>query len=135
MPMPASPLGCCRAGMHILWRVASLPSAHGGTSGTALLHVAHCVWQHEMLPSATSWSGHVCHHRHAPQMPWSEFKDHARYRYLLHLDGASASYRLGLLMSTDSLVLEQRSPYVEYFTRWAGGGGGGARGRVCCTVT
>ncbi len=71
----------------------------------------------------------------APQRQYTHIREHARYRYLLHLDGASSSSRLGLLMSTDSLVLKQRSPYVEYFTRWAGGGGGGARGRVCCTVT
>lgn len=55
--------------------------------------------------------------RTCTQRDYTHIRDHAHYRYLLHLDGASASYRLGLLLSTDSLVLRQRSPYVEYFTR------------------
>jgi hypothetical protein len=44
-------------------------------------------------------------------------KDHALYRYLLHMDGASASYRLALLLMTNSLVLKQESRYIEYFYR------------------
>ena len=45
-------------------------------------------------------------------------KEHALYRYLLHLDGASASYRLAHLMLINSLVLKQESRYIEYFYRW-----------------
>ncbi len=56
----------------------------------------------------------------ASQAKWSEMKEHAMYRYLLHLDGASASYRLAHLFLINSLVLKQESRYIEYFYRCAG---------------
>ncbi|EFJ41531.1 hypothetical protein VOLCADRAFT_98550 [Volvox carteri f. nagariensis] len=44
-------------------------------------------------------------------------RDHARYRYLLHMDGLAGSTRLGMLMATDSVILKSRSPYIEYYSR------------------
>jgi hypothetical protein len=38
-------------------------------------------------------------------------------RYLLNLDGHTAAYRLGHLLATNSLVLKQESPQVEYYYR------------------
>lgn len=38
-------------------------------------------------------------------------------RYLLNLDGHTAAYRLGHLLATNSLVLKQESPMVEYYYR------------------
>jgi hypothetical protein len=80
-------------------------------------------------------AGHAAADRRARACPhlqrqYTHLREHARYRYLLHLDGLSASYRLGLLLSTDSLVLRQRSPYIEYLSRCAGGSRlrGGAAG-------
>jgi protein glucosyltransferase len=40
-----------------------------------------------------------------------------RYKFLVHLDGITASYRLYKLMHADSPVLKQESPYREHFTR------------------
>jgi hypothetical protein len=51
-------------------------------------------------------------------VPASSLRDHARYRYLLNLDGSSASFRLAQLLVVNSLVLKQTSPYIEYFYRW-----------------
>ncbi|GIM03679.1 hypothetical protein Vretimale_8200 [Volvox reticuliferus] len=35
-------------------------------------------------------------------------RDHARYRYLLNMDGLSGSTRMGVLMTTDSVILKSR---------------------------
>lgn len=56
---------------------------------------------------------------HSPQVPAASLRDHARYRYLLNLDGSSASFRLAQLLVVNSLVLKQTSPYIEYYYRWA----------------
>ena len=40
-----------------------------------------------------------------------------QYRWLLHLDGHSFSNRLQALLLTNSLILKQQSPYVEYYYR------------------
>ncbi|KAG2485451.1 hypothetical protein HYH03_015829 [Edaphochlamys debaryana] len=44
-------------------------------------------------------------------------RDHARYRYLLNIDGITGSTRMGLLMTTNSVVLKGRSPYIEFYSR------------------
>ncbi|KAG2497138.1 hypothetical protein HYH03_004729 [Edaphochlamys debaryana] len=42
---------------------------------------------------------------------------HAKYKYLLHLEGIAYSSRLSQLMLTNSLVLFQRQPFLEWFYR------------------
>ncbi|PNW71233.1 hypothetical protein CHLRE_16g692150v5 [Chlamydomonas reinhardtii] len=42
---------------------------------------------------------------------------HAHHRYLLHLEGYTASSRLAQLFHINSLVLLQRQPFVEYYYR------------------
>ncbi|KAG2434792.1 hypothetical protein HXX76_007677 [Chlamydomonas incerta] len=49
--------------------------------------------------------------------PPTPMPDHARYRWLLNVDGLSASTRMGFLMTTDSVVLKSRSPFIEYYSR------------------
>eukprot|EP00198_Chlamydomonas_reinhardtii_P010793 XP_001700130.1 predicted protein [Chlamydomonas reinhardtii] len=59
------------------------------------------------------------------KFPWEQKKDHpptpisdhARYRWLLNVDGMSASTRMGFLMTTDSAILKSRSPFIEYYSR------------------
>jgi len=43
--------------------------------------------------------------------------DHAKHKYLLHLDGSAHSTRLVKLLTLGSVVLKQDSPYMEYFYR------------------
>ncbi len=43
-----------------------------------------------------------------PQSPPTVIWDHARYRYLLNLDGYAASSRLGALMAVDSPLIKSR---------------------------
>ncbi|KAG2496742.1 hypothetical protein HYH03_005151 [Edaphochlamys debaryana] len=43
--------------------------------------------------------------------------DHARWRYLLSADGFTASCRLGKLMGTNSVVLKEVTPWIEYYYR------------------
>ncbi|KAG2423178.1 hypothetical protein HXX76_010946 [Chlamydomonas incerta] len=42
---------------------------------------------------------------------------HAHYKWLLNLEGVVAAYRMGQLLSMNSLVLHQRSYFIEYFYR------------------
>ena len=46
---------------------------------------------------------------------WVDIKDHGRYRFLLHLDGHSCSWRLQFLLATNSAVLKQQSYFWEYY--------------------
>ena len=46
---------------------------------------------------------------------WVDIQDHARYRFLLHLDGHSSSSRLQFLLATNSAVLKQQSYFWEYY--------------------
>jgi len=41
--------------------------------------------------------------------------EHAKFKYLLHLDGTTCSNRLLKLLMLGSVVLKQESPYKEYF--------------------
>ncbi|KAG2443596.1 hypothetical protein HXX76_001947 [Chlamydomonas incerta] len=43
--------------------------------------------------------------------------NHTYYKYLIHLEGHTASSRLGMLFHTNSLVLYQNQPFLSYFTR------------------
>ncbi|GIL52125.1 hypothetical protein Vafri_8051 [Volvox africanus] len=43
--------------------------------------------------------------------------DHARYKYLLSADGFTASCRLGKLLGTNSVVLKETTPWIEYYYR------------------
>lgn len=52
-----------------------------------------------------------------PKAAYVSLKEHARYRYLLHLDGGSANTRLHSLMHVNSVLLKQRSPYIEWYYR------------------
>ncbi|GLI69708.1 hypothetical protein VaNZ11_014215 [Volvox africanus] len=45
------------------------------------------------------------------------FANHTYYKWLLHIEGITASSRLGQLFYTNSLVIAQRSPFLEYFYR------------------
>jgi hypothetical protein len=46
------------------------------------------------------------------------FVSQARYKYLLHLEGFSASSRMGQLLHTNSLVLRAKeSRVIEYYYR------------------
>lgn len=47
--------------------------------------------------------------------PWVQIEDHTRYRYLLQLDGHTASWRFQFLLASHSLVLKQWSYYREYY--------------------
>ncbi|KXZ45369.1 hypothetical protein GPECTOR_55g275 [Gonium pectorale] len=44
-------------------------------------------------------------------------KEHARWRFLLALDGVTYSSRLGRVMHTDSVILREASPWAEYYYR------------------
>ncbi|KAG2441021.1 hypothetical protein HXX76_003874 [Chlamydomonas incerta] len=75
-----------------------------------------------------------------PIVPKISIGRHAPHKWLLNLEGMVCAYRLSQLMSVNSLILHQRTPYFEYFYRslhpgqhylefWnttvrAGGGGG-----------
>ena len=41
--------------------------------------------------------------------------DHARFKFLLSLDGATVAGRFAKLLHTNSVVLKEESPWVEYF--------------------
>ncbi|PNW84102.1 hypothetical protein CHLRE_04g220900v5 [Chlamydomonas reinhardtii] len=42
---------------------------------------------------------------------------HAHYKWLLNLEGVVAAYRMGQLLAMNSLVLHQRTYFIEYFYR------------------
>lgn len=52
-----------------------------------------------------------------PKVARVDNRDYARHKYLLDLDGPAASGRLARLMRVNSVVLRQRSQFIEYFTR------------------
>ena len=41
----------------------------------------------------------------------------SKYRFHLHTDGHTASCRLGHLLGINSVVLKERSPWIEYYYR------------------
>jgi hypothetical protein len=55
------------------------------------------------------------------QLPMLPVPEHSRYRWLVSLDGFTASFRFGQLLHTNSVVLKMRSPWIEYYYRWGGG--------------
>lgn len=46
-----------------------------------------------------------------------QIRDHARWRYLLSADGFTASCRLGKLLGTNSVVVKETTPWIEYYYR------------------
>ncbi|PNH08365.1 KDEL motif-containing protein 1 [Tetrabaena socialis] len=44
-------------------------------------------------------------------------RDHARWQYLLHLDGVTYSYRLSRIMHANSVILKEETVWPEYFVR------------------
>lgn len=50
-------------------------------------------------------------------VPRAPMSHHAHYRWLLHLEGITASSRLALLMLINSVVLYQRQPFIEHYYR------------------
>ncbi len=44
---------------------------------------------------------------------------HAGWKLLINTDGHVASSRLGHLLRTNSVVLTNQSPSIEYYYRWA----------------
>ena len=40
--------------------------------------------------------------------------DHAKYRWLLQLDGYSASYRMNLLMAANSVIAKSKCAFVHF---------------------
>ncbi len=63
-----------------------------------------------------SWhhSEHDCCITKTLQAPYVPIKAHARYKYVLHLDGVTASSREGMLIWMNSLLLKQRSPWLVW---------------------
>ncbi|KAG2497132.1 hypothetical protein HYH03_004723 [Edaphochlamys debaryana] len=59
----------------------------------------------------------ACNPEPLPILDRVPMAEHAKYKYLLHLEGITYSSRLNQLMLTNSLVLLQRQPFVEYFYR------------------
>ncbi|KAG2452341.1 hypothetical protein HYH02_003365 [Chlamydomonas schloesseri] len=43
--------------------------------------------------------------------------NHTYYKYLIHLEGMTTSFRLDMLLHTNSLVLYQNQPFLAHFTR------------------
>ncbi|PNH10315.1 Protein O-glucosyltransferase 1 [Tetrabaena socialis] len=52
-----------------------------------------------------------------PVVPRTPVADHTHYKWLLHIEGVTASSRLSQLFMTNSVVLFQQQPFVEYFYR------------------
>ncbi|KAG2436014.1 hypothetical protein HYH02_011726 [Chlamydomonas schloesseri] len=49
--------------------------------------------------------------------PYVGMSKHARYKFLINADGHVSSSRLGYIMQTNSVVLRERSPWIEYYYR------------------
>lgn len=52
-----------------------------------------------------------------PVLPRVDIANASNYKWLLNLDGHVAAYRLSQLLATNSLVLKQHSPWLEYYYR------------------
>jgi hypothetical protein len=50
-------------------------------------------------------------------MPEVSVKEHSKFRWLINLDGISASFRFGQLLHINSVVLKMKSRRIEYFYR------------------
>ncbi|GIL62392.1 hypothetical protein Vafri_16612, partial [Volvox africanus] len=49
--------------------------------------------------------------------PYIPIHSHALYKFLINADGHVSSSRLGYIMQTNSVILKQRSPWIEYYYR------------------
>ncbi|KAG2434789.1 hypothetical protein HXX76_007674 [Chlamydomonas incerta] len=71
-------------------------------------------YRHKPLGAARPFDVNVT----LPAHPPTPMPDHARYRWLLNVDGLAGSSRMGLFMTTDSVLLKSRSPpFIEYYSR------------------
>lgn len=52
-----------------------------------------------------------------PVVPAVAMAEHARWRWLISADGYTASCRFGKMLLTNSLVLKESSPWIEYYYR------------------
>ncbi|CEM19684.1 unnamed protein product [Vitrella brassicaformis CCMP3155] len=52
---------------------------------------------------------------YGPRMARVPLHEHARYKYLMHVDGTTYSSRIGKLLLLDSVVLKQESPFYEFY--------------------
>ncbi|PNH10317.1 Protein O-glucosyltransferase 1 [Tetrabaena socialis] len=59
----------------------------------------------------------LCTSKVPPVVPITPVSEHSQYKWLLHLEGITASSRLSQLFLTNSVVLFQQQPFVEYFYR------------------
>lgn len=51
------------------------------------------------------------------QLPEVPIREHPRFRWLLSLDGITASFRIGQLLHMNSVVIKMRSKWVEFYYR------------------
>lgn len=51
------------------------------------------------------------------QVPHVPIKEHPRNKYLLSLDGCTASFRLAMLLSMNSIVIKEQSLWIEFYYR------------------
>ncbi|PNW73993.1 hypothetical protein CHLRE_13g580950v5 [Chlamydomonas reinhardtii] len=64
------------------------------------------------------WQGSSsCMPKQAPIKTTVPLGNHTYFKYLLHLEGNTASFRLDLLLHTNSLVLYQNQPFLAHYTR------------------
>lgn len=59
----------------------------------------------------------VSQHGVMQPIPSIPIREHAKYRYLMQLDGITASFRLAQLMHCNSIIMKQKSNFIEYFYR------------------
>ncbi|EFJ47299.1 hypothetical protein VOLCADRAFT_92043 [Volvox carteri f. nagariensis] len=65
------------------------------------------AYQLELLKQSNRW-----HHR-----PYIAISRHALYKFLINADGHVSSSRMGHIMQTNSVILQQRSLWIEYYYR------------------
>lgn len=62
----------------------------------------------------------ICPHFSLPNVtarPAVDLVDHAKYKYVVNLDGVSYSLRLSRIMHTNSVLVKEETPWIEYFVR------------------
>ncbi|EFN52413.1 hypothetical protein CHLNCDRAFT_138890 [Chlorella variabilis] len=78
-------------------------------------HLPLLTLRHPDLLNATINSDH--HRAQGVYGPPATHYEHAWYKYLINLDGITASSRFATLLSINSLVLKQASPYQQWYYR------------------
>ncbi|PNW81152.1 hypothetical protein CHLRE_07g344500v5 [Chlamydomonas reinhardtii] len=59
----------------------------------------------------------TCVNKAPPVMKTVPLANHTYYKYLIHLEGHTASFRLDMLLHTNSLVLLQNQPFLAHYSR------------------